>query len=409
MNGTSKSRVSIVKLDSYDQQDAVDRAVKASVDAIGGISSFVKAGDKVLLKPNLVAPSAPELAVTTHPSILRAVIRLVRDAGGKCFVGDGPGVGSTYTAARGSGLVSVAEEEGAELLDFNETDVFENEENRILKRISLAKQLKEMDCLITLPKLKTHCQMAYTGALKNQYGLIPGAAKGQFHFRFQNRDRMADLIVDINRTAKPALAVMDAVVGMEGPGPSGGTPRKIGAVMASSDLTALDSVAIEIIGLSLEDVPVSMAARRGGYGNADMEDIEVVGATVDELKINDYKLVKAPLNIMRILPLPRFMLRWIRRQVAPAPRINPDRCIKCRRCENGCPVKPAAIQPLAEGGPKLNDLTCIRCYCCHEFCPVKAIELKKSFLASIIDIGKFASFASKMLGAIAAPFRGSKG
>ena len=165
----------------------------------------MRPGQTVLLKPNLVAPSHPDLAVTTHPAILRGVIRLVREAGGKVLVGDGPGVGDTKAAARGSGLLTVIEQEGAQLAAFNETKVYEEQDNRILKRLQLTKYLEQTDVLISLPKLKTHTQMAYTGALKNQFGLIPGSAKGQFHFRFQNRDHLADLMIDINRAARPAL------------------------------------------------------------------------------------------------------------------------------------------------------------------------------------------------------------
>ncbi len=400
-----KATVSVVRLDSYDEQEVVDRAMRESLAPFGGMGAIVSPGQRVLLKPNLVAPSKPELAVTTHPAIVRAAIRLVKEAGGICFIGDGPGVGGSVNAARGSGLCDVAEEEGAEVLEFSETAVFENGDNRLLKRLELAKQLKEMDVLITLPKLKTHCQMAFTGALKNQYGLIPGAAKGKFHFRFQNRDRMADLMIDINRAAKPALAIMDAVVGMEGPGPSGGTPRKIGAIIASTDLTAVDTVAFTLIGLKLEEVPVSVAAKRGGYGTADLADIDVVGAQISELAIPDYKLVKAPLNIMKILPLPQVILRWIRRQVAPAPWIDSTKCIKCRRCENGCPVSPPAIRPLLLEKDRLDDSLCIRCYCCHEFCPVKAIELRKSLLARCIDIDAVCAIGSKTLGWLASIFR----
>lgn len=407
-NIQEKTRVSIISLEDYANQEAVDAAVRASVDAVGGIEAFVSEGDKVLLKPNLIGPSHPDLAVTTHPAIVRAVVRLVKSAGGICFIGDGPGVGDTANAAKVSGITAVAEEEGATLLEFKDTAVFENNENRILKSLELVAQLKDMNVLITLPKLKTHCQMAYTGALKNQYGLIPGTTKGKLHFRFQNRDRIADLMVDINRTAKPVLAIMDAVIGMEGPGPSGGTPRKIGAVISSKDLAAVDAVALEIIGLKTEDVPVSMAARRAKFGETYLENIEIVGTELNKIKISDYKLVKTPLNILKILPLPGFILQWVRAQVAPSPRINPKRCIKCGRCKRGCPVVPAAIQPLAEGGPHVDDSTCIRCYCCHEFCPVKAIELKKSLLARCINLDAITSFISRLMGIWAATFR-SKG
>ena len=403
----SRARVSITRLGGYDDIHAVEEALRRGLEPFGGMGRFVKPSQRVLLKVNLVAPSRPELAVTTHPAILRAAIRLVRECGGICFVGDGPGVGSTRVAAEGSGLMPVIEEEGAQLLAFEETAEFANDDNRVMKRIPLVRQLGEIDVLITLPKLKTHCQMAFTCALKNQYGLVPGAAKGQYHFRFQNRDVLSDFMIDINRTAHPALAIVDGVIGMEGPGPSGGTPRKIGAVVVGEDLAAVDTVCLSMIGLTVDDVPVSLAARRAGFGETALENIEVVGESLDAMRIADYKLVRSPLNIMRILPLPRVVLRWIRRQVAPAPRIDRSRCIRCRRCEKGCPVKPPAIRPLEEG-KQVNDAACIRCYCCHEFCPVKAIELRRSLLMRIVNVDAICGAASRMLGVIASWMRGTR-
>ena len=404
MTMPNKAIVGIGISADYDST-SVEAAVRNSLEPFGGMGAFVKPGQKVLLKVNLVAPSSPPLAVTTHPEVLRAVIRLVKEAGGIAFVGDGPGVGDTETAARVSGLTEVIDAEGASLLPFNDVAIYENLDNTIIKKLALTAHLKNMDVLITLPKLKTHCQMAFTGALKNQFGLIPGAAKGQFHFRFQNRASLADLMIDINRTAHTALAIMDGIVGMEGPGPSGGTPRQIGAIISGPDLAAVDTVACDIIGLSPEEVPVSIAARRANYGATRLQDIEVFGASLEQLRIPDFKLVKAPANIMQIVPLPKFMLRWLRAQMAPKPHIKPETCIKCRRCEKGCPVSPPAITPLAPPKKQVNDKTCIRCYGCHEFCPVKAIELKKSTLAKLIDLNKLATWASKLLGRLAAPFR----
>lgn len=390
--------VSLIRLDGYDDDAAVLAALRQALAPFGGMGGIVRPGQKVLLKPNLVAPSHPDLAVTTHPAILRAVIRLVKEAGATALVGDGPGVGDTRSAAKGSGLLDVIKAEGALLADFNDTEVYENQDNRIARRLHLTSHLRQADVLITLPKLKTHVQMAYTGALKNQFGLIPGSAKGQFHFRLQNRDHLADLMIDINRLAQPTLAIMDAVVAMEGPGPSGGTPRHLGALVVGTDLTAVDTVCCAMIGLSTKDVPIALAAQRAGFGVVDLDDITIVGGNLDDFRKGDFVLVKAPGNIMRILPLPGSMLRWLRRELTPRPEINPDRCIHCRRCEHGCPVRPPAILPLAEPGRQVNDRTCIRCYCCHEFCPVKAIDLKRSRLERLFHLNAIANAGARLVG-----------
>jgi uncharacterized protein (DUF362 family)/Pyruvate/2-oxoacid:ferredoxin oxidoreductase delta subunit len=398
MPDTSSTTVSIIPLDSYDDPKAVLDALRDALRPFGGMGAIVQPGQRVLLKPNLVAPSKPQLAVTTHPEILRAVIRLVKEAGGHVGVGDGPGVGDTRSAAKGSGLLEVIEAEKATLCEFSSTQAFYNEENRLAKRVDLCSHLQDTDVLISLPKLKTHTQMAYTGALKNQFGLIPGSAKAQFHFRFQNRDHLADLMIDINRSAKPALAVMDAVIGMEGPGPSGGTPRKIGALVVGTDLTAVDVVCCALIGLSSHNVPVTNAARRAGYGISDLSRIKIHGASIASMRVADFELVRAPANIMRILPLPRFLLRWLRRQLAAKPVIRDEACIRCGRCRDGCPVSPPAIDPRLLPGSALDDRSCIRCYCCHEFCPVKAIDLQRSLLDRVFHLNALWNLGSRMLG-----------
>ena len=396
-----KAKVSLARLDSYDSPEEVLSAVRRALEPLGGMSAFVSPGNRVLLKVNLVAPAKPDEAVTTHPAIVRAVIRLVKECGGTALVGDGPGVGDTKTAMQVSGILDVVREEGAEMVVFEETATYENSENILMPRLELTSHLRNCDVLITLPKLKTHVQMAFTGAVKNQFGLIPGAAKGQFHFRFQNRDHLASLMIDINRTARTRLAIMDAVVAMEGNGPSGGDPRFLGAVIAGEDIPAVDVVACTLIGLNPDANPLNLAARRANWGTTRMEDIEVVGENLDSLRCSDFVLVKAPANIMRIRPLPQAVLRWLRRQYAPRPPIDSALCLKCRRCANGCPVKPAAIDPLAV---TVDDSLCIRCYCCHEFCPVKAISFEKSLLARWLPLPAIAAFLARALGSLRAIF-----
>lgn len=403
----STAKVSIARLASYEDEAAVSAALRAALQPLGGLGAFVSPGDRVLLKVNLLAPAKPEEAVTTHPAVVRAMIREARAAGAAVVkVGDGPGVGTTLENMRACGMDRVCREEGAQIAVFEETSQYDNPENTIGKRLALTSHLRDVDVLITMPKLKTHVQMGYSGALKNQYGLIPGTMKAEYHFRLQDRDLLCDLMIDINCTARVKLAVMDAVEGMEGPGPHGGTPRHIGLLMASADLTAMDCVACRIIGLDPERNPLVMAAMRRHYGTASREDIEVVGVESPErLRLADYKLVKMPVNIMKILPLPQWLLRWLRRQLADRPVIDRSKCIRCLKCRSGCPVKPAAIDPIRNGGDGVDHRTCIRCYCCHEFCPVNAIELKRSMVERIFHLKAIGALGCRMLGRVAAIFK----
>jgi len=401
-NPSFRSTVSLAAVPDYQDQDRILAALRELLNPFGGMQALVQPGQKVLLKVNLLAPARPEQAVTTHPELLRSVIRLVKEAGGIPMIGDGPGVGDTLTNMKACGMQQIAREENAEILNFQETEVFENLSNRVGKRVALTRHLRDCPVIISLPKLKTHVQMAYTGALKNQFGLIPGSAKGQYHFRFQNREQLADLMIDINRIAKPKLAIMDAIVAMEGQGPSGGQPRALGALLASTDLAAVDVVACHLIGLDPEQNPLNIAARRADFGATRLSEIRLCGTPLETLKVSDFKLVKAPANIMRILPLPESLLRWLRRQIAARPVINQALCIHCHRCSKGCPVAPAAINPDLPAGQEVNDATCIRCYCCHEFCPVKAIELKQSRLEKLFHFRKLADTGTRILGKIVA-------
>lgn len=393
------AQVALIRLASYEDREEIADALAAALAPFGGMSAFVKPGDRVLLKANLLAPARPEEAVTTHPEIVRAAIRACKAAGAsRVRVGDGPGVGTTAECMRACGVLAICQEEGAEMAVFEETALYDEPANTIFKRIELTRELKETDVLITLPKLKTHVLMGYTGALKNQFGLIPGTRKAQYHFRLQDRDRLCDLFIDINRAAKVRLAIMDAVIGMEGPGPHGGTPRAIGALIASPDLSAVDVVACELIGMPPAKYPLLSAAQRSGYGTVDLEDITVVGAALDDMRVPDFKLVTAPQNALRILPLPQFMLKWLRRHLSDRPRIDRKKCIKCLRCQNGCPCRPPAINPLKKSGDCVDHSSCIRCYCCHEFCPVDAIELRRSWVERIFHLKALGEFGCRFTG-----------
>ncbi len=392
-----KSIVSIVKIPDYNTEK-VKSAVAKSLEPLGGISAFVKPEQKVLLKPNILLGLSPDKAATTHPAIITAVAELVNEAGGIVFLGDSPGVGSFESAMKPTGIGEVVEKLGIELADFSNEHSFECEDNIIAKHIKLAKAVADADVIITLPKLKTHVQMTMTCAVKNQYGLVVGMQKGEYHFRLENREALADLMVDINKIAKPALAICDAIEAMEGEGPSGGTPRNLGIILASADLSALDVAACEIIGLNPNDIPVVQACKRQNFGATSLSEIEIAGESIESVKVTDFKQIENLKSVMRILPMPQFLLKIVRAHWAAKPRINKDKCVKCYKCRTGCPVKPPAIDPDRPVGKEVDDKTCIRCYCCHEFCIAKAIDLKKPWFDRVFRVTKMMNFFNKHLG-----------
>ncbi len=391
------SIVSIKKAENY-SFDTVKKAVIDSLNPLGSINAFVKPGQKVLLKPNLLAAITPEKAVTTHPVLIAAVTSIVQEAGATVIIGDSPGIGDLDSVKNSTGLTKVLEEYNVELADFSNELIFENDDNFILKRIPLAKAVADADVIISLPKLKTHVQMTMTCAVKNQFGLVLGMEKGQYHFRLKTRDALANAMLDINRIAQPALAICDAIDAMEGEGPSGGEPRHLGLIISSADFMALDVVACKIIGLNPESVPLIQAGKKQSFGETDFNKIEVVGEKIENVAVNDFKQIENLKGILQILPMPSFMLKFFGALWAAKPRINNDKCIKCYKCRDGCPVNPPAIDPDKKSANKVNDKTCIKCYCCHEFCPVKAIDLKQSWIDRLIKITKSMNWFNKIFG-----------
>jgi uncharacterized protein (DUF362 family)/Pyruvate/2-oxoacid:ferredoxin oxidoreductase delta subunit len=356
----------------------VYRALKKAVDLAGGPDV---AGKKVLLKPNIVFDSAPAKAIVTHPVFLEAAIRLVKEMGAaSIIVGDSPGLQGPNFMARASGLGEKALQCGAQWADFTKGKVdVPCPGGKVMKSFSLAAAVKQADCIISLPKLKTHQLMIYTGAMKNLFGLVPSVVKSSFHVRFPTREAFASMIVDLNLALKPAYAFMDAITGMEGPGPSAGTPRDIGLVLASSNLLAMDAAASYIIGYPPETIPVSREALLRGIWLSSFNEIEYPGLNPADLRIPGF--IKVPLkksnNQVLDFILPRG-LRHLRESLIPRPEIQGSVCVRCGDCTRICGSKAMSFE--GQGLEKkviIDYKRCIRCYCCHEICPVKAIEIKE--------------------------------
>ncbi|MGB9132092.1 MAG: DUF362 domain-containing protein, partial [Methanosarcina sp.] len=257
------TRVAIVRCSDYSN---VKDAIRESLNLIGGLEKIISPGNRVLLKPNVLAVRPPEDAVTTHPAVVSAMCELVLEAGGIPVIGDGSGIvrpGSTSTsqAFKASGIEDAASGCGAELINFETSGYVEVEVPNAgqFSRLHIAKAILDADVIISLPKLKTHELTLYTGAVKNFFGVIPQKNRKQAH-ALEDRDRFGNAVVDIYSIVKPQLAIMDGIVGMEGNGPSNGTPVSAGVVMASYDCVALDIVASELIGIDPLKVPTNKAA-----------------------------------------------------------------------------------------------------------------------------------------------------
>jgi uncharacterized protein (DUF362 family)/Pyruvate/2-oxoacid:ferredoxin oxidoreductase delta subunit len=374
-----KTPVAIVRCPSYDAA-ALDRAVAEAV--LLAPLPDVK-GASVLLKPNILAVSSPEQAIATRGELLAAFARLLKSKGaGRIMAGESPGWQSHEAAARKSGIRAACDAEGVEWLDFSEGAEFECPEGKRVKRFTFAAALKQADILVSLPKLKTHRFMRYTGAIKNLFGLVPGLGKSAFHLRFPLPEDFGMMLVDLALAAKPAYCLMDAVVSMEGEGPANGRPIETGLILASRDPAALDWTAASIIGYEPSELPYLVDACSRGAWVSGPGDIEIKGLAVGEARPARFELV--PLRsggqfVTDRLPAP--LRRLVRNAGVARPFFDRSKCIRCGGCVNICPPKALEFAPdkKAASGKRvrIDYEKCIRCYCCHEVCPADAIHLAK--------------------------------
>lgn len=375
MSGSQKVKVSIIKCDDYDRE-LVYQKVKGSIDSLGGMVKFVSRGDKVLIKPNLLSPRSPDKAVLTHPAVLEAVVRLVIDAGGKPVVGDSPGFSSPMTCAEKGGFLPVLERYNVPLLKFEESVTVRASEgsDSAFKVFDVARDTLTVDKIINLPKLKTHAQMVMTMAVKNTFGVVVGGKKSQWHLRIGNRpEKFARMLLDLHYLVNPVLSIMDGITAMEGNGPGNGDPVELGLVFASSDATALDAVALRIVGLEPSLLYTLNEARKAKMGVWDMKNIDVVGEDIEDVSVTGFAF---PPTGRLLGGMPSFVSRVARRVLTPRPVIDHDPCIMCGQCEKICGALAISSTPGEVSSMDIDYNKCIRCFCCQEICPEGAISVK---------------------------------
>lgn len=366
-------------------------AIRALVEQMGGMGRFVRPGERIVLKANLLRAAPPESAICTHPAVVEAVARLVKEAGGTPVICDSPG-GALHKEAvlrslyEKTGMAAAAAAAGAELSIDSSTRTVSLPEGKVLRQAEIITPVAEADGVIDLCKMKTHVLMSMTGAVKNLFGVIPGLSKVGYHATHPDHETFADVLLDLTGYVKPRLSLMDGILAMEGDGPgSSGTPRQAGLLLASANPLALDTAAGAIMNLPRQDNPVLLAAERRGLTPCRMEDVELIGGTVEELRMADYKFpASTKSNLMDFLgPLARPAERLCKKALSQTPRIDGAKCVGCGICAKSCPGQ--AIAMTAPGKKaRISQKACIHCYCCHELCPQKAVELHQSWLGRLL-------------------------
>ena len=372
----------------YSQAEA---CIRALVEQMGGMGRFVRPGERIVLKANLLRAAPPESAICTHPAVVEAVAKLVKEAGGTPVICDSPGgalhkEGVLRSLYEKTGMAAAAAAAGAELSMDSSTRTVSLPEGKVLRQAEIITPVAEADGVIDLCKMKTHVLMSMTGAVKNLFGVIPGLSKVGYHATHPDHATFADVLLDLTGYVKPRLSLMDGILAMEGDGPgSSGTPRQAGLLLAAANPLALDTAAGAIMNLPRQDNPVLLAAERRGLTPCRMEDVELIGGTVEELRMADYKFpASTKSNLMDFLgPLARPAERLCKKALSQTPRIDGAKCVGCGICAKSCPGQ--AIAMTAPGKKaRISQKACIHCYCCHELCPQKAVELHQSWLGRLL-------------------------
>ena len=376
-----KSKVVLLPCREYDEEK-IHMLLKQGLNFLGGVETLIPKDAKILLKPNLLKKADVEKAVITHPVVVGAFARILRESGYENIVlADSCGHGTTQAVIRGTGMDTYLEKYHIPAVDYSEGVKTAYPQGIQAKEFILPKELLEQDCVISLSKMKTHALERITGAVKNSYGFVYGFHKAKGHTQYPSADSFARMLIDLNKCVAPKLYVMDGIVAMEGNGPGSGDPVPMNVLLMSTDPVALDSVFSRLVYLKPEMVPTNYHGEKMGLGTWKEE--EIILLTPDG-EISMAEAVKKYGN--PVFNVDRTEVRkniWTKMAGAlkifqKKPYIEADKCVRCGICVQSCPVPEKAVDfRKGKGKPPVYDYRkCIRCFCCQEMCPKKAIKVK---------------------------------
>jgi len=327
---------------------------------------LVRPGHNVVVKVNCLGPYPYERAVTTHPAVVSALCRMIRQRGARVQVGDSAGGATrpafTQHALEVSGIAAAALSGGAEVVNFDARPAVpvENPRPDGPNPLYLAAAIREADVVINVPKLKTHLLTGLTVAVKNSFGCLPGAYKQVLHRDYPRVEAFSQVLLDISDAVCPHLHLVDGVVAMEGNGPSGGKAVDCGLLLGSRSALATDVAAALAAGWSPWAVSTNRAARsRGRLATGTFP--RMIG---DTLENRGGRPLQRPVTAGWVSRLPAPLMRWAMTFYDHALVVDGEKCNACGACAEACPVRAVTVAGMAQ----VDQARCIHCYCCMELC-----------------------------------------
>ena len=377
--------VAVVQCGDY-RDETVLSALTEAIEQTGGLD-FVRPGMTVALKVNLVSAMKPDTAATVHPSVVCAAVKLLRERGARVIIGDSPG--GLYSPAVLRHVYDVCGMRQAEALGASLNEDCSLAEATHLraaqaKHFTYTAWLNGADAIIDMCKLKSHGMMGLSCAVKNMFGTIPGTMKPEFHYKYPKLEDFADMLVDLYEYFRPRLCICDAVIGMEGNGPTQGDPRKIGCLIVSPDGHMLDAVAADMIDRDPLQVATVAAAVRRELVPTGPRDITVYGDP-ERFRVTDFKTPpvrnSAHFDFLGGGTLGRAIDGFVEWAISPFPQLTPKECVGCGKCAQMCPAKAISMK---RKKPRIDRGSCIHCFCCQEFCPKGAMKVGRRPIARLL-------------------------
>lgn len=382
-------KVSLLHCKEYENRLLKD-TIRQSLSNIGfDLRTLKKA--RVVVKPNLLMPSKDEKAIITHSEFFRAVVQIVKENGGTPILLESPAVHSLERTIKKTNYSQVVDSEEIEIANPIKTRTLHFDAAKKFKHIDIAEGYFDADIILALPKFKTHGITYITGGVKLLFGAVPGVEKSKMHLRAPTPETFSEFILDLYGAftygfspSKPLIHIMDAICAQEGEGPGpAGKPKWLNAVLASENGIAIDYVASKIAGLDVKKAQTVVGGFKRNYGVSSPDEIEVVGKSIDEMRVDEFEAATGGSIFSNIFRWP-FNTSTFKNLFLDRPAPSEEKCTLCYQCKKICASGAISEASFERKIPTYDYDACIRCYCCLEICPEAAIQKERGMLQWVL-------------------------